>query len=234
MQRGDSITTFLQQRTTNTQGNIGPTTLFPIREKGAEMTEEQKKLYDLMSMIEIKRNKKLTQDEKDYIKGLEASRAVYKVDEYVKLQDVRKIMVEGLGTVYDKLKRQDDIARDNRTKLTNMNSKVEACIRTVGQISKLQSSTDVLFKHFKDHEVRLNEHTADKKQLKEEVDATIEKVGVEIKSLNARITQCEALQDLAKLEQERTTQRIDSVEDLCMENIMALKKRVSDETYELQ
>ena len=96
------------------------------------MTEEQKKLYDLMSMIEIKRNKKLTQDEKDYIKGLEASRAVYKVDEYVKLQDVRKIMVEGLGTVYDKLKRQDDIARDNRTKLTNMNSKVEACIRTVG------------------------------------------------------------------------------------------------------
>ena len=51
----------------------------------------------------------------------------------------------------------------------------------------------------------MNEHTADKKQLKEEVDATIEKVGVEIKSLNARITQCEALQDLAKLEQERTT-----------------------------
>ena len=145
--------------------------MFPIHEKSESMTEEQQKLYDLMAMIELKQNKKLTQEEIDYIKSLEASRAVFKVDEYVKLQDVRKIMIEGLGTVYDKLKRQDDIAKDNRMKITNMANKVEACIRTVGQISKLQSASDVLFKHFKDHEMRLNEHTADKRQLKEEIDA---------------------------------------------------------------
>ena len=62
-------------------------------------------LHDLMSMIELKNNKKLTEEEKNYIKNLEAKRAVYSVDEYIKLQDVRKIMVEGLSTVYEKLKR---------------------------------------------------------------------------------------------------------------------------------
>ena len=234
MMRGDSLNTFKLQQLTNTQGNIQSAALFPINEKGEHLTEEQKKLHDLMSMIELKNNKKLTEEEKDYIKGLEAQRAVYNVDEYIKLQDVRKIMVEGLSTVYEKLKRQDDIARDNRLKLTNMNSKVEACIRTVGQISKLQSSTDVLFKHFKDHEVRLNEHVADKKQLKEEFDVTIDKVKVLVQSLNARLTKCESDQDLAALAQQRANSRIDSVENTYMENLMALRQKIEDDTNELK
>ena len=60
MMRGDSLNTFKLQQLTNTQGNIDSSALFPINEKGEHLTEEQKKLYDLMSMIELKNNKRLT------------------------------------------------------------------------------------------------------------------------------------------------------------------------------
>ena len=36
------------------------TSMFPVHEKSESMTEEQQKLYDLMAMIELKQNKKLT------------------------------------------------------------------------------------------------------------------------------------------------------------------------------
>ena len=57
---------------------------------------------------------------------------------------------------------------------------------------------------------------------------------VEIQSLNARVTHCEAIQDLAKMEQLKTNQRVDFFENMTMENILALKQKISDETYDLQ
>ena len=116
-------------------------------------------------MFEIKKERQeLNENEKKLRKELQAARAVFEVDQYVKLSEVRTVMQEAMMTVYDKLKKSDDIARDNRLKLANMGTKVEACLRTVNSVGRLQSSTDILFRNFKDHEIKIIEQEAHHKQ----------------------------------------------------------------------
>ena len=70
---------------------------------------------------------------------------------------MREIMKDAMMEVYDKLKNAEDIARQNRIKIANMNTKVDACVRTVGSVKKVEKSVEHLYKNFKEHDMKLIE-----------------------------------------------------------------------------
>ena len=117
-------------------------------------------------------------------------------------------MMEAMMQVYDKLKRSDDIARDNRVKIANLASKVDACIRTVGGVGKLQASIDLLFKNFKEHEVRIIEQAASHKESREKVEWTLESLTTDKKQNESRLSRCEALNEVAEEREEAMQVRI--------------------------
>ena len=59
------------------------------------------------------------------------------MDQYVKISEVGDVVKDAMMTIYDKLKKSDDIARDNRTKINNLGTRIEACIRSMKQIGQL-------------------------------------------------------------------------------------------------
>ena len=114
--------------------------------------------------------------------------------------------------MYDKIKRSEDIARDNRTKITNVMSKVDACIRTVTGINKLKVETNLLFKNYKEHEIQLAEVAADCNQKMDHLEFKVDKISDDKKSTEGRMLRCEALSELTDERWEMMQSRVAELE----------------------
>ena len=52
-------------------------------------------------------------------------RAEFKMDQYVKLSEVRKIVQDAIHSMLDTIRKGEDLARNNRTQITTIEAKLK-------------------------------------------------------------------------------------------------------------
>ena len=97
----------------------------------------------------------LSAEERQLRGDITASRAVYAVDQYVKLSEVRAIVADGLEAIHSRMVRTDELAKRTNGEVQNLASRVRTCVQQVNAVSKLKKGLDGCFHELREHELKL-------------------------------------------------------------------------------
>ena len=84
------------------------------------MTQEQ-----LVKVINKLKEDGLSEDDIRLGEDLYYRRASFKMDQYVKMSEIRKVVQEALNSLFDKLHKEGEFSRNNRSQITALEAKVK-------------------------------------------------------------------------------------------------------------
>ena len=132
-----------------------------------------KNLHDLFQ-LKIK-TEGLSAEELKERERVEERRFMFEKNEYLKMNDIRSLIDEGMQALQKRMRTADEVIKKNNETLRVMESKVKNCISQVNSLQKLNKGQTILFRQFKEHEIRIvdNHHDAmDRlRQMKEKYEA---------------------------------------------------------------
>lgn len=111
----------------------------------------------VISMFKLKEKytMSLSASERQTRADIHASRAVYQVDQYVKLSEVRAIVAEGLEAIHSRMVRTDELSKRTNAEMGNLQSRMRTCVQQVNSVSKLKKQFDALFHELREHELKI-------------------------------------------------------------------------------
>ena len=110
-------------------------------------------LFDLKMKVEG-----LSKEELDMRMDLEEKRFIFERDQYLKTTEVREVIQEGMEALQRRMRTADEVIKKNNETLRVMEGKVKNCISQVNSLQKLNKGQTILFKQFKDHEIKITEN----------------------------------------------------------------------------
>ena len=130
------------------------------RKREQELAELLPDLSDpnvVISMFKLKEKytMSLSASERQTRADIHASRAVYQVDQYVKLSEVRAIVAEGLEAIHSRMVRTDELSKRTNAEMGNLQSRMRTCVQQVNSVSKLKKQFDALFHELREHELKI-------------------------------------------------------------------------------
>ena len=132
-------------------------------------------------------------------------KATFQMDEYVKLNEVRQIVANALNSLFDKLKKTEEIARKNRSEINSLDAKLKTHQQQVTHLKRVENGQQQLIRMQKEQELRLADVLSElsdmrhKNRQREEV-RHIQEQEIEAKLLRQTNTNSLFSQEMAQLQ----------------------------------
>ena len=163
-------------------------------------------------------------------------RSVFKVDQFVKMCEVREIVQQALHSILDKMRKADETGRKNRTEISSLDAKTKTLQQQVSHLKRLENGQNSLIRMQKEQEMKLADinnkimdwqYQASVKQgERENFDKELTREVTRVKALTEHMQQqCKQLEESQQKTNERLIQFQDDQRELVDTEMADLKKK---------